>query len=60
MRLTFVKEKTCNIDSVGVLPYTEKNGKPDEPIDSVISCSVESSTEELTKMTLIVYVHEGE
>lgn len=56
--LTFVKEHTSGICSQGVLPYTMKDGKPDKPIGHVISCKVESSSEELSIMTLTVYVKE--
>lgn len=58
MKLTFKKEQKANMCSLGVLPYTEKNGSPDEIIENVMACSVDSSEQECTVMTLQVLITE--
>jgi len=58
MILTFKKDRVAVMPSVGVLPYTEKNGVPDEMIENVISCSVETVMKEYSILTLQVLIKE--
>lgn len=55
MKLTFQKEGVPGCDSMAVVPYTEDG----EPVENVISCTVESAVQSLSCMTLKVHIREG-